>query len=114
MLRVSPLPALRDFLWPLAGAALFAMFGLLLTYVAYRRWLRATDRGRLAHSLIWTMPAIKRIMVIRRNWLPRRRVRETHHDVRNRQLVRFTHPTGLGKSEIRDVVDQQHNHPRRP
>jgi hypothetical protein len=41
MLRVSPLPALRDSLWPLAGAGLFAMFGLLLIWLAYRRWLVA-------------------------------------------------------------------------
>jgi hypothetical protein len=36
---VSPLPALRGSLWPLACAGLFAMFGLLLTWLAYRRWL---------------------------------------------------------------------------
>ena len=33
MLRVSPLPALRDSLWPLAGAGLFAMFGLLFIWL---------------------------------------------------------------------------------
>jgi hypothetical protein len=41
MLRVSPLPALRDSLWPPASAGLFAIFGLLLVYDAYRRWLKA-------------------------------------------------------------------------
>jgi hypothetical protein len=41
VLRVSPLPALRDSLWPLAGAGLFAIFGLLLVYNAYRRWLKS-------------------------------------------------------------------------
>ncbi len=41
MLNESPLPGLGNFLLPLAGAALFAMFGLLLTWFAYRRWLAA-------------------------------------------------------------------------
>jgi len=34
-------PGLCNFLLPLAGAALFAMFGLLLTWLAYRHWLAA-------------------------------------------------------------------------
>ncbi len=41
MLNESPLPGLGNFLLPLAGAALFAMFGLLLTWLVYRRWLVA-------------------------------------------------------------------------
>ena len=41
MLNESPLPGLANFLLPLAGAALFAMFGLLLTRLAYHRWLVA-------------------------------------------------------------------------
>ena len=40
-LNESPLPGLGNFLVALAGAALFAMFGLLLTWLAYRRWLVA-------------------------------------------------------------------------
>jgi len=40
-LNESPLPGLGNFLVPLAGAALFAMFGLLLTWLAYRHWLAA-------------------------------------------------------------------------
>jgi hypothetical protein len=41
MLNESPLLGLGNFLLPLGGAALFAMFGLLLTWFAYRRWLVA-------------------------------------------------------------------------
>ena len=41
MLNESPLPGLGNLLLPLAGAASFAMFGLLLTWFAYRRWLAA-------------------------------------------------------------------------
>ncbi len=41
MLNESPLPGLGNSLLPLAGAALFAMFGLLLTRFAYHRWLVA-------------------------------------------------------------------------
>jgi hypothetical protein len=40
-LNESPLPGLGNFLVPLAGAALLAVFGLLLTRFAYRRWLVA-------------------------------------------------------------------------
>lgn len=39
MLNESPLPGLGNFLVPPASAALFAMFGLLLTWFVYRRWL---------------------------------------------------------------------------
>jgi hypothetical protein len=42
MLKELPLPGPGNFLVSLASAALFAMFGLLLTWFAYRRWL-ATD-----------------------------------------------------------------------
>jgi hypothetical protein len=40
-LNESPLPGLSNFLVPLAGVALFAVFGLLLTWLAYRQWLGA-------------------------------------------------------------------------
>jgi hypothetical protein len=39
ILNYSPLTGLGNFLLPLAAAALFGMFGLLLTWFAYNRWL---------------------------------------------------------------------------
>lgn len=41
ILHEYPLPGLGNYLLPLTGVALFAMFGLLLTWFAYRRWLVA-------------------------------------------------------------------------